>query len=176
MWISILSVASSLGKLAKKIPLSVWITLGVSVAWALSMVYAIHHGKALVQADWDASVARGQEAVRQLKERQVTVNMIVDTVVKERVVTIKEKARVIEKEIPVFVPEYRDNLSGGFRLLYNAAATNTIPDRAAIPFAAPVPIGDVASTTNRNFEQCHIWREQLIGWQLWYNEHSKLNR
>jgi hypothetical protein len=154
--------------IAKKIPLSVWITLGVSVAWALSVVFAIHHGKAIVQADWDASVERGKEAVAQLKDRQVSVNMIVDTVVKERVVTIKEKARVIEKEIPVFIPEYRDHLSGGFRLLYDAAATNTIPDRSRIALAPTVPVGDVASTTNRNFEQCHIWREQLIGWQEWY--------
>lgn len=167
MWIA---AALAIGK---KIPLSVWITLGVSVAWALSVVFAIHHGKAIVQADWDASVERGKEAVAQLKDRQVSVNMIVDTVVKERVVTIREKARVIEKEIPVFVPEYRDNLSGGFRLLYNAAATNTIPDRSGIPFAAPVSVGDVASTTNRNFEQCHIWREKLIGWQDWY--HRQVN-
>lgn len=163
----------ALRAVAKKIPLSVWITLGVSVAWALSMVYAIHHGKSIVQTEWDASVERGKEAVAQLKDRQVSVNMIVDTVVKERVVTIKEKARVIEKEIPVFVPEYRDNLSGGFRLLYDAAATNTIPDRAGIPLAAPVAVGDVASTTNRNFEQCHIWREQLIGWQDWYHRQRK---
>lgn len=157
--------------IAKKIPLSVWITLGVSVAWALSVVFAIHHGKAIVQADWDASVERGKEAVAQLKDRQVSVNMIVDTVVKERVVTIKEKARVIEKEIPVFVPEYRDQLSGGFRLLYDAAATNTIPDRSRIALAPTVSVGDVASTTNRNFEQCHIWREQVIGWQDWYHRH-----
>lgn len=167
MWIVVLRA------MAKKIPLSVWITLGVSVAWALSMVYAIHHGKSIVQAEWDASVERGKVAVAQLKDRQVTVNMIVDTVVKERVTTIREKARVIEKEIPVFVPEYRDNLSGGFRLLYDAAATNTIPDRAGIATAAPVAVGDVASTTNRNFEQCHIWREQLIGWQDWYHRQRK---
>lgn len=167
MWIVILK------SLAKKIPLSVWITLGVLSAWVASGLWAYHHGQAKKQAEWDASVERGKEAVAQLKERQVSVNMIVDTVVKERVVTIKEKARVIEKEIPVFVPEYRDNLSGGFRLLYNAAATNTIPDRSGIPTAAPVSVGDVASTTNRNFEQCHIWREQLIGWQDWYHRQRK---
>lgn len=167
MWIAALAIA-------KKIPLSVWITLGVLSAWVGSGLWAYHHGQAKVQAEWDASVTRGQEAVRQLKDRQVTVNMIVDTVVKERVVTIKEKARVIEKEIPVFVPEYRDHLSGGFRLLHDAAATSTIPDRSRIALSPTVPVGDVASTINRNYEQCNIWREQVIGWQDWYNRNKNL--
>lgn len=160
--------------IAKKIPLSVWITLGVLSAWIGTSFWAYHEGQAKVQTEWDASVERGKEAVRTLKDRQVTVNMIVDTVYKERVVTIRENARVIEKEIPVFVPEYRELLSGGFRLLHDASATSTIPDRSGIATAAPVPVGDVASTVNRNYEQCLIWREQVIGWQTWRREQLKL--
>lgn len=169
MWIITL-----IGTIGKKIPLPVWITVGVLGAWVGTSFWAYHEGQAKVQTEWDASVARGKEAVRQLQDQQVTVNMIVDTVVKDRIVTIKEKARVIEKEIPVFIPEYRDMLSGGFRLLHDASASSTIPDRSGIATASPVSVGDVASTVGSNYEQCLIWREQVIGWQDWYDKHRHM--
>src|SRR6218665_3390877 len=98
MWIVIL------GKIVKKIPLWAWLLIGVVIVYFVVAWSCYHRGRHDEEAKWLAIVERNKVALEQLKEKQVTVNMIVDTVVKDRVVTIKEKARVIEKEIPVFIP------------------------------------------------------------------------
>ena len=171
MWISILSVVI---KAVKKIPLSAWISVGVLCAWIGSTFWAYHEGQAKVQRDWDESVDRGKVLVDQLKKQQVIVTTKVETVYLDRVITIKEKADVIEKQIPILVPDYRSTLSGGFRLLHDAAATSTFPDSTRVSESPPVSVGDVASTVNHNYEQCNIWREQVIGWNTWYDEQLKL--
>lgn len=65
------------------------------------------------------------------------------------------------------------SLPGDWRVLHDAAATGELPET---PFAAGFftsaarPVDDAAAlaTVARNYEQCALWREQLIGWQQWY--------
>lgn len=168
MWISILI------KIGKKIPPWIWLSLGVVGSYLLIAWCAYGLGKREVQALWDADKASMQAQIEQLSREAKTVNTKIETVVVERVRTVKEKARVIEKEIPVFIPSDSCELPGGFRLLHDAAASSTIPDRSRIADSAPVPVEDATTTVAENYEQCLVWREELIGWQYWYEEQSAL--
>lgn len=160
--------------IVKKIPLSVWITLGVLTAWVGSAFWAYHSGQGKVQSEWNASIARGKESLRNLKSRQVTVNMVVDTIYKERVVTIKEKSRARVEQIPVVIPDYRTELSDAFRVFHDLSASGQFPFGTGGATASPVSVGTVASTVDRNYTQCLIWRESLIAWQAWYRQQYEL--
>lgn len=172
MWL--IMMLKFLKTIAKKIPWQVWVLSGVILCFWFYGLWQFERGQLNVQTKWDEEKETTRIRIAELEARQLTVNMIVDSVVVERIKTIKEKGDVIEKEIPVFIPSYNELLPGGFRLLYDAAATSQIPDRSRIPFSTSVTVGDVASTTNRNYTTCNIWREQVLGWQSWYEEQSKL--
>jgi hypothetical protein len=58
-------------------------------------------------------------------------------------------------------------LPGGFRLLHDAAATNTLPDSAKLPDASPVSVADATTTVAGNYKTCNEVREQLVSLQDW---------
>lgn len=137
--------------------------------------YQHHKGKAEVQADWDAAVERGKVEIARLQLAASTISTITEVKYIDRVKIVKEKADVIERVREVFVPIDSGMLTGGFRLFYDGAVTNTIPDAAGIANAAPVAITDVADTTAENYRKCHIAYETVEAFQNWVNEQCKLN-
>lgn len=155
--------------------LNPYLWLGIGLACLLSFFGGCAQGKKGVQADWDASVARGQAEVARLKEAASRVTVRVETKTVEKIVTIREKARAIETVREVFVPVDSGSLPGAFRLFYDGAITGAIPDPAAIAEAAPVPIADVADTHASNAELCRIAYATVDGWQSWAAEQSRLN-
>lgn len=105
----------------------------------------------------NAKIAQLDEAAKAAEAKGAIV--IKDVVVKyvDRVKVIKEAGRVIEKEIPVYIPVGTPDLPSGFRVLHDAAATGSTPaevEKRTID--TPVPVKDVASTINYNYEQCNI--------------------
>jgi len=95
---------------------------------------------------------------------------------------VQWRTRTIIREVPVYVTPETDRSYGdlplGFVRLHDAAATGTAP----IPFgpgeSSDTP-GGVAPSTGvatiaDNYGTCHVWREQVIGWQDWYNTQSAL--
>lgn len=156
---------------AKKIPWQVYACTG---ALFFCWLYGNYRAN-LIQEEWKASVKRGKIIVAELKEGQGKITTKIEIRTIEKIKTIYQKGETIEKEIPVFIPSYNELLPGGFRLLHDAAATNTIPDSSLIPFAAPPAIGDVAGTVTSNYTKCHAIREVALQWQEWYQEQLQLS-
>ncbi len=168
MWISILNLIS------KKIPLGFWLFLGVLILWISSDFWFYGKGKSKIQDAWDISVEEQKIFADVTSTVQEQINTKIDTQVKERVVTIKEKGDVIVKQIPIFIPHPNDSLPPGFRLLHDSAALSKIPNSSSITTTLPTSIGDATRTISNNYTTCNVWREQVIGWQTWYQEQSKI--
>lgn len=152
--------------IAKKIPWKVWAFAGVI---ALCFVCYLH-GKSVVQTEWDESVERGKVLLKDLTKNQGKITTKVETVYVDKVKVIHEKGKTIIKEVPVFVGKDECSLSGGFRLLHDAAASSTIPDPTKIPNAAPVSAQAVARTVTENYTTCHETAERLKSLQLWVTQ------
>lgn len=156
----------------KKIPRQVWFCLGLFLILAGTHWYTYNAGKDNVQAKWDLSIERGKAIVAELKQKQTVIEERIVIRYVDRVKTIHEKGKTIEKLIPYYIPVDTPDLPSGFRVLHDAAATNTVPEPSAGVGALPVPVKDVAETLNFNYAQCHQEREKLNA--LW--EWAQLNR
>lgn len=129
-----------------------WIAIGLSVVVAFGLGWNI--GSNLKQAQWDAAVAKAleQEVKKERKDQQTADAAgakVAAAAVKERVVY-----KTLVREIPKYV-ESDCNLSSGFRVFHDAAATATVPDPgSAGADATPVKAEDLAATVAENYESC----------------------
>ena len=172
---SLMLMLKFLKTMAKKIPYQVWFLIGAVLAFWLYGVWQYNKGQADVQSKWDASVARGKVLVEELKDKSLTVNMIVDTQWKERVEYIYERSDPIIKEIPIYIPVDTPDLPGGFRVLHDAAVNLTgLPGTPSSVEAAPVPVRTAAETITLNYQKCHLWRAEALSWRQWHTEQSQL--
>lgn len=150
-----------------KIPRGVWLTLGAVLVLGCSHLGVYFHGKSVVQTKWDQSVERGKQLVEDLKKMHSAIDAEVITVYVPKVKVIHEKAKTIEKLVPIYLPADTPDLPPGFRVLHDAAATNTIPSTTAGVGAFPVAVEDVATTMNFNYELCHQERAKLDSLWEW---------
>lgn len=157
-----------------KIPWQVWACAGlIALGWGYGK-WQHHKGASEVQAAWDASRERGKVIVEDLKKRQGTVTEKVVTNTVEKIKTIKEKGDVIVKQVEVLVPSDSCDLPGGFRLLHDAAATNTLPDSTRAVDAEPVPAQTAATTVAENYTTCNAAIADLQGLRQWASEQHQL--
>lgn len=158
--------------LLKKIPYQLWLLVGVLLTFWLYGVWQYQQGQKDVQDKWDESRKLGQAIVEDLKLRANAVITVVEHRVTTETKVIRERGDVIIKEVPIYIPADTPDLPGGFRLLHDAAATSTLPERSRLPSAEAVRVEDVTVTLTQNYGQCNEWRTQLLGWQEWYRELS----
>lgn len=153
------------------IPWQVW--AGAAILIAVFVAFKL--GQWDIRQDWKESVKRGNVIVEELQKKadEITIQVQERVVYRDRTIEKQGKTRTVVRE--VFVPVDSGNLSGGFRLYHDAAATDTIPDPARIPDAAPVAITDVADTIEYNYQQCHKAYARLEEWNRWAAE-QKLAR
>jgi len=159
----------------KSIPSWLWGLLAFLAIVAGSMWYGHHWGSESKQAQWDKSVAKGLAQVEKLKDEAGKITTKVETVYVDRIKTITQKGKEIERIKTVFVPVDSPDLPGSVRLYHDAASQNAIPDAARIPDAAPVPLADLAGTVASNYGQCNVYIAQLEGWQDWAKQQMSLN-
>lgn len=133
-------------------------------------------GAASVQSDWDDANAKQAKKTAETVVKQAEATVEVVTKYVDRVKVVREKGETITKEVSVYVPVDSCPLSGGFRLLHDAAATNTLPETARIPDAPPVGAQDLATTVSGNYLACHEIREQLISLQAWVSEQRRIGQ
>ena len=173
--------------------LAAWSLLKRAFALARLVPWQVYAGLALVVAFWlhgNAEFRRGireaderhriaDEAARKeqsaqaakVAEKQAEVTTKVVTEYVDRVKVVREKAREIVKEVPVYVPADSCPLPSGFRVLHDAAAgLSPIPNPAARTDAAPVPAQAVAATVADNYGACRETAEQLRGLQAWVSQ------
>lgn len=129
-----------------------WIAIGLTVVVAFAFGWNLGSGN--LRAEWDAANSLAMEAeIQKERKDQLAADVVGANVasasLKERVVY-----RTLIKEIPRYVESDCD-LSAGFRVFHDAAATATVPDPGtAGTDAAPVKAQDVASTVSENYESC----------------------
>lgn len=96
---------------------------------------------------------------------------------------IRTKTETIIERVPIYVPSSPDSnrwLTLGWVRVHDAAALGkTLPESPGIPVEAPAGIeaSRAAEVVTENYGMCLLWREQVIGWQRWYqSESEKWNR
>ena len=167
-----------------------WSLLKRAFALARLVPWQVYAGLALVVAFWlhgNAEFRRGireaderhriaDEAAREeqaaqaakVAEKQAEVTTKVVTEYVDRVKVVRERAREVVKEVPIYVPADSCPLPSGFRVLHDAAAgLPPIPNPSARTDAAPVPAQAVAATVADNYGACRETAEQLRGLQAW---------
>ncbi len=154
----------------KKIPLTAW-----AVAGGLFLFWGYGHlqyraGQENTQQKWDQSVKRGKTIVAQLKKEQGKVTIKYQTQYVDRVKVIHEKGKVIRDLIPTYIAADSCDLPPGFRLLHDAAASNSIPGAPEGTNAAAVPVRVATKTITDNYESCHEVSERLVNLQGWVLE------
>lgn len=173
-------ILKAIGSAAKSVPWRAWLALGAFLALALAFyLYGEHRearGEAKVEKEWAESIARGKRRLDELKAKQSKVTVKVETRYLDRVKVIREKGQTIVREVKVFVPADSCELPGGFRLLHDAAASNTLPDPAGIPDAAAVPAQAAAATVADNYAACHESAERLTSLQDWVRRQQELTQ
>jgi hypothetical protein len=147
--------------------LSPWLLLGVVLA--LLAVYGLgrHQGAAAERQDWQAKADADARKVAEQGERAAEKTVQVVTQYVDRVQVIREKAKSITKEVPIYVPSHSCPMPGGFRVLHDAAARGELPDSAGVADALAVPPQDIAATVSDNYGTCHEVAEQLTSLQEW---------
>lgn len=154
-------------EIAKAIPLRVWIFLAIASALVGYHLYALHEVRKEMRESCQKKAKALEEerdaAVAKLKTAQGKV--IVQEVVKyrDRIVKVKEAGDVITKLIPLVVHDSDCPLSGGFRVLHDAATSGIIPNdpegtSRTAPAVDPVT---AAETITTNYKACLANAEQL---------------
>ncbi len=124
-------------------------------------------GSASVHADWDTAKQAQELANSNASTEQAEQKIQVVTQYVDRVQVVHEKGATITKEVKVYVPSDSCPLSGGFRVLHDAAAANQLPDPTRVADAPAADAQAVAATVTGNYETCNVIREQLIALQNW---------
>lgn len=121
---------------------------------------------------------RGARDVIDRTDKAAQITQTVSQSVDQTRERVRIEYRTITERIPVYVTAEADrrvDVPVGFVRLHDAAAegsASTLPDRPGESPDAPsgVALSAVAGTIVPNYEQCHVWRGQVIGWQNWYAE------
>lgn len=159
-------------------------------ALALALGLAFGAGMTWKVRDWMAAEAalkqaradlRGAIRVGERTQQAAEITQAVGTDVAAAEARVRIEYRTIVERIPVYVTAEADravDVPVGFVRLHDAAAagsTATLPDRPGESVDAPsgVALSAVAGTVAGNYEQCHVWRGQVIGWQDWYAQQRK---
>ena len=160
--------------LVEKMPLWAWALLAGVALIGAAYLAGSHHGVAVVQAQWDAQRAEATLAAAKQETEQAKITTQLLTQYTDRVKIVHDHSAALIKEVPVYVSNTDCSLSGGFRLLHDAAASGTVPDPAGIAHAPSVPAADFATTVIENYAQYHALAEQLTALQEWVRRQQAL--
>lgn len=150
-----------------------WKLLGILGLVAAAFVGGCQHGEGTVTTKWDTERAATANQLQQLAAKQAQTTTQVVTQYVDRIQIVHQRGKDIVKEVPVYVPLTSPtcDLSGGFRLLHDAAATGSeLPDPARIADAPTAPAQDVAATVADNYATYHEVAEQLKALQSWVSQ------
>jgi len=151
-----------------------WLLLGMALA--LLAVYGLgrHQGGTAERLTWEAQAAKNKTRIAEQGERAAETTVQVVTQYVDRVHVVREKAKTIIKEVPIYVPSDSCPMPGGFRVLHDAAARGEFPDPAGVADAPAAPAHDVAATVADNYGAYHETAEQLRALQEWVRAQAEL--
>ena len=124
-------------------------------------------------------LAEMQKQIEIAEAKSQEVNEVIKTVYVDKVKIIKQKGEENVKYIETVVTKY-DNLctlSNAAISVHNSASQNQL---ARSPGGANEGTSDVKASTlittvTENYVTYYQVREQLLGWQMWYNEQKKIH-
>ena len=149
--------------------------VGALLIWG-AYEWAYSRGEAHTQAKWDESVERGRLEVERLKSEAGKITVRTETEYVEVEKVIRVKGDTIVKQVPVYVPLDLPDLPGPFRLLHDAAASQSpLPETPRGDDGAPVSPQAVAATVADNYATCHQNAARLSALQGWADEQYNLN-
>lgn len=146
-----------------------YLALGVAL-FGFGFLKGCEHGEKELNAERGKAAT---ETIRLAKARTVVTEKIVIKYL-PAITKIETITETIVKETPVYVPLSDPPVSGGFRVLHDAAALGQLPDPARLPDAAPAAAQDVARTVAENYGTCRADQERLRGLQEWVREQQKV--
>lgn len=146
----------------------VYLALGAAVAGFAGGVY-------VTKKFWDASeLTAVNQAMAQQQVRFKTV-IQVEQVIQDRIIRVREQGKEVIREIPkIITVEVEKACPGGvpdgFARVHDAAAANRPAGPAALTDADPtgITLAETGQTIAGNYEQYHVCRQQVIGWNLFY--------
>ncbi len=169
-----MTILLTLLAIIKKIPYQAWVLVGlVGLVWFYGN-WQFQRGEASAYAEWEKAKERGKVILAEIKKRQLTVNMVVDTVFHERTEYVYVTSEAIIKEIPYYIPVSTPDLPGGFRVLHDAGVRSIVPPTTGSVEAAPVGVADATRTILSNYSTCHLDRAEVEAWRQWYQEQAQL--
>ena len=141
-------------------------------------------GAAGVQAEWDASVAAAERAALEARNQAVTEALQIERRAAAeqhaRAAAREAKQQVITREVVRYVERENAMRAAGGAVPVLDAEWVRIHDAAARPAdgaTEPLPAGEDEPATagaaldavTGNYAQCYRWRDQVIGWQEWWD-------
>jgi len=149
--------------------------------WLSSVISSYFFGRHVLageeaQKQYDIAVAYAEE----IKVRQAGADDLAKQLEAARVKQ-KVKDRIIYRDVikyeTITPSDSRVMLPSSWRLLHDAAATGQPSDAIALASGNADPVSDAEAieTVSGNYETCRNWREQVIGWQRWYEVVTKKN-
>jgi hypothetical protein len=119
-----------------------------------------------------------EEKVKVAEQQSAQVNTVIQTRVVERVKVVKENTDANVQIVEKVVTKY-DNLctlSNAAVSVHNSASQNQVSRStgSAVEGTTDVKISELIRTITENYGTYYQMREQLLGWQMWYNEQKKI--
>ncbi len=135
-------------------------------------------GGYFVEKEWRLKVSEMQKKVAEAEAKSAIINNVVQTKVVEKIQLIKETTRGNTEYIDRVVVQYDNKceLSNSVVRVHNAASQNVMAPStgSADEGASDVKISQLLRTITENYGIYYQTREQVIGWQMWYNEQKKI--
>ena len=132
--------------------------------------------------DWKQQAEERRElaATLALQGEVFKVRTKIERRVYDRLIEVRTKAEEIVREVPVIVTQEVEGacpggLPRGFVRLHDAAVANRAAGGPRLTDADPagITIARGADTIAGNYAEYHVCREQVIGWNDYYNELRK---
>lgn len=144
-----------------------------AVLCGLVFGYGYVKGASHVRAEWAVETLERENALLSAlgKHREVEQRVVYQYI--DRVRVVREKARIVEKKVPVYVPSEADlncSINRGFVWLHDNAATGGLLPSTAGGVTEPAPgitLSRVAERVADNYARCRENAEQLRALQEW---------
>jgi len=135
-------------------------------------------GGYLVEKEWRLKVSQMEEKLKIAETKSKEVNTVIQTKIVEKIKVVKETTDANVQVVEKIVTKY-DNictLSNAAIVLHDSASQNTVSPStgSSIEGTSNVKASELLTRVTENYGLYYQVREQVLGWQLWYNEQKKI--
>jgi hypothetical protein len=174
--IHLLVVLSALGYIYSHFTVYKKILVPLTFILCLFSIYC--EGGYLVEKEWRLKVSQMEEKLKIAETKSKEVNTVIQTKIVEKIKVVKETTDANVQVVEKIVTKY-DNictLSNAAIVLHDSASQNTVSPStgSSIEGTSNVKASELLTRVTENYGLYYQVREQVLGWQLWYNEQKKI--